>query len=201
MEHGTPTAHDHLLATEVKMDRYIFDCVWDRIFIARNEDGIERTNRNRGYIQQDKEELWQLMEYLIELKPQKILEIGNACGGTALMWQAVAPQVYSLGIIPVEGHIPMDYFPNVKFLVGDSHTQETLDEVKQCGPFDFVFIDGDHCTAGVKQDYEMYSPLIRPGGLVGFHDYNHNPVRTFLIDLPGLTIMPRDQFGIAIKRM
>ena len=31
-------------------------------------------------------------------------------------------------------------------------------------------IDGDHTYEGVKQDFEMYSPLVRDGGLIGFHD-------------------------------
>jgi predicted O-methyltransferase YrrM len=35
---------------------------------------------------------------------------------------------------------------------------------------DYLFIDGDHTYAGVKQDFEMYSPLVRRGGLVAFHD-------------------------------
>ena len=201
MEHGSLTAHDPIFALDVQMDRYIYDCVWDRIWIARNNDGVERTNEGRGFIQQDKEEFWQLMEYLIELKPQKILEIGNACGGTTLFWQALAPEVYSLDIKPLEGHIPGNYFPNVTFIVGDAHKQETLEEAKVFAPYDFLFIDGDHCTEGVKQDYEMYSPLVRSGGIVGFHDYNHDPVRTFLKKLDGLTVMPMDRFGIAILKV
>jgi len=141
------------------------------------------------------------MEYLIQLKPQKIMEIGNACGGTTLVWQALAPTVISIDIEPLEGHIPPNYFPNVKFVIGDSHQIETLEYVKQeFAPVDFLFIDGDHCTEGVKQDYEMYSPLVRTGGLVGFHDYNFDQVRTFLKTLPNLTIMPKDRFGIAILR-
>ncbi len=201
MEHGTITASDPIFASEIEMDRYVFDCVWDRVFLARNEDGVERTNRSRGFIQQDKEELWQLMEYLLELKPHKILEIGNACGGTTLFWQAIAPEVYSLDMKPLEGHIPMDYFPKVTFLIGDSHAKETLEDASKFAPYDFLFIDGDHSTDGVKQDYEMYSPLVRAGGLVGFHDYNHNPVRTFLQTLPDLQLMPRDYFGIAVLKV
>ncbi len=200
MEHGSITAHDHILATDAAIDRYRYDCVWDRIWIARNQDGVERTNEGRGFIQQDKEELWELVEHLKELKPQKILEIGNACGGTTLVWQAIAPEVYSLDMKPLEGHIPRNYFLNVTFIVGDAHKQETLEEVKAFAPYDFLFIDGDHCTEGVKQDYEMYSPLVRAGGLVGFHDYNFDQVRTFLKTLPNLTIMPMDRFGIAILR-
>jgi predicted O-methyltransferase YrrM len=35
---------------------------------------------------------------------------------------------------------------------------------------DFLFIDGDHRYEGVRLDFEMYSPLVRGGGLVAFHD-------------------------------
>jgi len=33
-----------------------------------------------------------------------------------------------------------------------------------------VFIDGDHTYDGVKADFEMYSPLGRPGGVIALHD-------------------------------
>ncbi len=198
MEHGSRTYKDDLFASEVEMDRYIFDCVWDRIWTAWNDDKVVRSNGGRGFIQQDKEEFWELMEYLLVLNPKRIMEIGNACGGTTLFWQALAPIVISLDQKPLEGHIPPSYFPNVEFLVGDSHKPETLEKARRYAPVDFLFIDGDHCTEGVKQDYEMYSSLVRPGGLIGFHDYNHDPVRTFLKTLRGLLIMPMDRFGIAI---
>jgi predicted O-methyltransferase YrrM len=35
---------------------------------------------------------------------------------------------------------------------------------------DFLFIDGDHTYQGVKQDFQMYSPLVKKGGIVAFHD-------------------------------
>jgi predicted O-methyltransferase YrrM len=35
---------------------------------------------------------------------------------------------------------------------------------------DFLFIDGDHSYEGVKKDFEMYSPLVRKGGIIAFHD-------------------------------
>ena len=38
------------------------------------------------------------------------------------------------------------------------------------GGIDFLFCDGDHTYEGVKKDYEMYSPLVRKGGLMAFHD-------------------------------
>jgi predicted O-methyltransferase YrrM len=35
---------------------------------------------------------------------------------------------------------------------------------------DVLFIDGDHSYEGVKRDWELYSPLVRAGGLIGLHD-------------------------------
>jgi len=35
---------------------------------------------------------------------------------------------------------------------------------------DFLFIDGDHRYESIKSDYNMYSPLVRKGGIIGFHD-------------------------------
>jgi predicted O-methyltransferase YrrM len=35
---------------------------------------------------------------------------------------------------------------------------------------DFCFIDGDHTYEGVRKDFEMYSRLVRNGGIVAFHD-------------------------------
>jgi hypothetical protein len=39
----------------------------------------------------------------------------------------------------------------------------------------FLFIDGDHTYEGVKKDFEMYSPLIRKGGFIAFHDIVPGP--------------------------
>ena len=38
------------------------------------------------------------------------------------------------------------------------------------GPVDLVFVDGDHSEAGCRLDWELWSPLVAPGGVVAFHD-------------------------------
>lgn len=43
---------------------------------------------------------------------------------------------------------------------------------------DFLFIDGDHTYEGVKKDFEMYSSLVRRGGLIAFHDIVPHPLET-----------------------
>jgi hypothetical protein len=35
---------------------------------------------------------------------------------------------------------------------------------------DILFIDGDHSYSGVKTDYEMYKDVVKPGGIIVFHD-------------------------------
>lgn len=40
--------------------------------------------------------------------------------------------------------------------------------------FDFVFIDGDHTYDAVYQDFELYLPKVKTGGLVFMHDSRMN---------------------------
>jgi hypothetical protein len=37
---------------------------------------------------------------------------------------------------------------------------------------DVLFIDGDHSYNGVKNDFNLYSPLVKNGGYIVFDDYN-----------------------------
>jgi len=46
----------------------------------------------------------------------------------------------------------------------------------QGGP-DFVFIDGDHSFEGIQTDWEAWSDLVTPGGVVCLHDSRSTPER------------------------
>jgi len=39
------------------------------------------------------------------------------------------------------------------------------------GSVDLLFIDGGHDLATVRRDIELYLPLVKPGGVVAFHDF------------------------------
>jgi len=54
---------------------------------------------------------------------------------------------------------------DAKLFVGDSARWHT--EVSQFGPFDCVFIDGNHTLPGVTADWQNYGPM---GKMVAFHD-------------------------------
>ncbi len=186
------------------MDKNNFDKVWDSIWdVAKPPITRESfTYQGGGFAQQDEEELWKLVERLNQIKPKKILEIGCAAGGTLLVWQALALQVVSVDLEGLSGEIDLSRFERVKFILGDSHSEDTLEKTVVHGPFDFLFIDGDHETEGVIADFNMYSPLVRTGGLVAFHDYNLESVRAAIdiINKPKELIV-YSHFGIAVVEM
>lgn len=116
-------------------------------------------------------------------RPQVVVEIGSLRGGTLWAWTRVAtPDAVIVAVdLAVEGYIgnisTADGLARsgqtVELVVGDSHDESTLRrvvEVLNGRRADFLFIDGDHSYQGVKADYEMYGPLVRPGGLIAFHD-------------------------------
>jgi len=133
------------------------------------------------YARQIRSEITQLAEAVAALKPRNILEIGTDRGGTVVIWAALASQkVVSCDLQVLESIKPLleampskDSSCKVKLLSGDSHSAEFRHRVEQefqGEPVDFLFIDGDHTAVGVRQDFEDYRHLVRPGGLIAFHD-------------------------------
>jgi len=64
--------------------------------------------------------------------------------------------------------ISADSYPDI---LGDSHNPETVGKLKvrlAGRPIDLLFIDGDHTYNSVKQDYELYGPLVKH--LIALHD-------------------------------
>ena len=126
-------------------------------------------------------EVTALAREVAALKPKVILEIGTARGGTSLIWAHLAEKklitcdlLNKKGFADlVQAFLPSGSQCEVSVMIGDSHSPEFLERVRDeldGEPVDFLFIDGDHTEAGVSQDYEFYSPLVRPGGLIAFHD-------------------------------
>jgi len=142
---------------------------------------------------QIKEEIAQLLNLLAELKPKTLLEVGTASGGTLFLFCQVAePDATVISVDlpggPFGGGYPEWRIPlyksfakerqRIHLIRADSHDPKTLEIVKRIlgdGKLDFLFIDGDHTYEGVKRDFEMYSPLVRKGGIIAFHDIVSGP--------------------------
>lgn len=144
---------------------------------------------------QKKDEILGLLGLLEQLQPRIVVEIGTASGGTLFMLTHVAASEATIVSVDLPGGrlggaasaVRHRYPPwrtrlyegfavddqRVRALRADSHDPSTVDEVRRHlsnAEIDFLFIDGDHSYEGVLRDFELYSPLVRKGGLVAFHD-------------------------------
>lgn len=130
---------------------------------------------------QKRSEIMALASAVAELKPRNILEIGTARAGSLLIWSQLASnKVVSCDLLDPGMRRPLyEAFPppsskcKVTHLSGDSHSAEFKQKVEaqfNGEQVDFLFIDGDHTEKGVEQDYNDYKHLVRPGGLIAFHD-------------------------------
>lgn len=58
----------------------------------------------------------------------------------------------------------------VSIIYGSSADKRVRKSAAALGPFDAIFIDGDHRYAAVRADWENYRHLVHSGGLIGMHD-------------------------------
>ena len=130
---------------------------------------------------QIREEIKSLLLILDKVKPKVILEIGTSRGGTLFLFSYITHKEATLISVDLNQHlwvrILLEYILKGKqkiFLIqGDSHSIETLRKIEgilRDNKVDFLFIDADHSYEGVKKDFEIYSPLVRKGGIIAFHD-------------------------------
>lgn len=136
---------------------------------------------------QVREEITAFLNLLARRPPATVLEIGTEKGGTFFLLSRVAtPDALLLSLdLPVSAP---GVYPRwrerlyrgfarerqrIELIREDSHDPRTLEKVNQLlggRNLDLLFIDGDHSYSGVKKDFEMYSPLVAPDGLIAFHD-------------------------------
>lgn len=133
-------------------------------------------------------EIVRFLEMVSRETPQRVLEVGSLGGGTLFLFARVAaPDALLIGMdLPAHdgGGLPgwcatvyergfASPGQRVRVVRGDSHSEATRERVKALlggAPLDLLFIDGDHSYGGVKRDFELYAPLVRPGGIIGIHD-------------------------------
>lgn len=121
-----------------------------------------------------------LAQKVKQIHPQVIVEIGIGQGGTLYIWCRYiqeARKIISIDLprYPTQKEKFFKSFAErkVHILRGDSHTDETeiaLSEILDGEKIDFLFIDGDHKYAGVKDDFQRYKKFVRKGGMIAFHD-------------------------------
>jgi cephalosporin hydroxylase len=116
---------------------------------------------------------------LCQLKPRLAIEIGTAEGGSLSRIAAHSGEVHSFDL--VEPQLPVAELDHVYIHGGDSHEllPAMLAELAEEGRnVDFVLVDGDHSSDGVRRDLEdlLDSPAVRETVIV-IHDINNPTVR------------------------
>jgi predicted O-methyltransferase YrrM len=121
------------------------------------------------------------------MKPQVCVEIGSAQGRSACFTALGLSENGSGKLYAIDPHIrtqwndgPLtDTFKIInRNLKAGGYAgvveiiRTTSDEAARnwTRKIDLLFIDGDHTYEGVKHDWELFSPFVRPFGLVIFHD-------------------------------
>lgn len=156
------------------------------------DEHLARVCISKGALQKYKE-LTGLLRLVRELQPRVVVEIGSAHGGTLYGWCRLAdPEAlivsidlpggdFGGGMDKAQTAVVRSYAEpeqTIWFLPYNSHSPATLVDLKKVlagAEIDLLMIDGDHTYEGVKQDYLMYAPLVREGGLVVFHDVLPHP--------------------------
>jgi len=137
---------------------------------------------------QVKSEILGLLSYMKDKRPKYMLEIGTARGGTLYLFTRISADDalimsvdlpggrfgggYSSYKIPIYKSFALPG-QRIELIRASSHEESTKKKAQEAlgeNKLDFLFIDGDHTYKGAKKDYEMYSPLVKEGGVIALHD-------------------------------
>ena len=154
--------------------------------------------QGKGYyrtleLKQNMLELLGLVNVLKARELKRVCEIGTFRGGTLYIWCQLAAQDAQVISVDLPGgqfgggynERSLPFFQSFRrpgqslhCIRGSSHDATIRAEFQKSlngAELDFLFIDGDHSYAGVKQDFEFYSKFVKRGGVIGFHDIHHRP--------------------------
>lgn len=141
------------------------------------------------------EEFTPLLALVRDLRPARLLEIGSHAGGTLYHFlQCMQPGGQATAISMQANSYAAPWAgwaqaASVGLTVydGDSTSAQALALMAANAPYDFAFIDGSHWWEYVSQDWANVRPLIRPGGVVAFHDItDHGCMPNERVDVPRL---------------
>lgn len=106
-----------------------------------------------------------------------ILEVGAEYGMSASIFCKGADPSVSIHSVDL---MPLEKWAKYRENLGESgftgRTHEVHLDSKSArrewgsAPIDLLFIDGDHSFTGATEDIQLWVPLVKPGGIVVFHD-------------------------------
>lgn len=142
-----------------------------------------------------------------------IVEIGSFCGKSTCWLARGAKSVYrekvttidhfmgspehqagemcECQVLKKEGSLFPRFMENIRQMKVDDYVKPVVSSSEEAaknwtGHIRLLFIDGDHSYEQSRKDFELWSPFVVMGGLIGFHDVNVWPgVTQFYKELMG----------------
>jgi predicted O-methyltransferase YrrM len=122
---------------------------------------------------------WELRTFLglvqSELKPERTVELGTYKGWTAAILSLVTSR-YTVSVDIVDHRIneAWRYSNLLATIHDDACTPDCVTKAISLlgGPIDLLFIDDGHYYEQIVKEFELWSPHVRPGGWIVFHDIN-----------------------------
>jgi predicted O-methyltransferase YrrM len=106
---------------------------------------------------------------------KNVMEIGVFEGYTSLRMVEALPKDGKFTGIDINDYLKHDLKsigPEIDFILGESITVMQGMNPQQ---FDFIFVDGDHSFANIMPEFKEVAKLIKPGGIIAYHDTIHLP--------------------------
>lgn len=131
---------------------------------------------------QNKQELMDATNHINDMDKDinTILELGSANGGSFYTWiRCLEPSLAISADLTLSEHQQrfFQYFRNgteIQTISGDTQSDKIFNKITETieTGVDLVFIDADHSYGGVKSDWMQYKEIVKPGGIIAFHDIN-----------------------------
>jgi hypothetical protein len=116
----------------------------------------------------------------------RVVECGVNVGGSIhylYLEMLVRRKLFDFHVVDIwEGNTVKEQFIADSAAIGFQYKMFQEDAIK-CADrfpdefFDLVFLDDDHNFEHVKKEIDAWLPKVVPGGILGGHDYTHDPVR------------------------
>lgn len=124
------------------------------------------------------EDMIRAQELIYAVKPDVLVEIGVAHGGSLIYYASIMRAIGRGRVVGVDIEIRKHnrgaieehaMFEQITLIEGDSTASTTMDQVKSQiaeGEVVMVFLDGNHTRKHVLRELELYAPLITQGSYI-----------------------------------
>jgi predicted O-methyltransferase YrrM len=145
----------------------------------------------------DEENYEQFKQFNLPAEPF-ILEIGTYKGRSTTAFAELWPDCIIVTCDPE--NYPDRHLPRQAVFQHCKGTEMSLDPKEES--VDLLFLDDSHTYDTLKENYDHFLPMVKPGGIIAFHDYafesaDVDGVRRFVDELQDCTIERAGRYGLA----